>query len=505
MTRWLKWTLGIAAGVFLVLVGAFLWLLRPAHITSMVQDGLDRHLAMDAAIEEVSVHLFPRPSIDGRGLSIRVPDAPDLPPFVSIDEFHVNIGLFSLMRKQVDTVYATGLRIAVPPGDARDALPKPSSGGQPTEIIIRNFVADDAALEFVRSEPGRKPLTFEIHNLHVRDIGFGLAMPFDADITNPIPRGLVKAQGSFGPLVPGAVVQSPLDGKYTFIDADLGTINGIGGTLQSTGEFSGVIQRIEARGESRTPDFSLDLGGRPLPLDTRFDATITGTNGTTVLNNVDAVLVDTHMNVSGAVLNLDGPGNHDLEFTVKIEDGRIEDVLGLVIDAPQPVMTGDLSLDAHMKLPPGQTPVSQRLQVEGRFGLTETRFTEREVQSKMEALSRRSQGKDEDDPLGRVMTNLRGQIRLANGSARLSRVTFRVPGAQVALNGSYALRSGELDFEGELRMQASVSQAVGGFKSIFIRPFNPLFRKNGHGAVVPIKISGTQSDPKFGLRFGEIF
>jgi hypothetical protein len=211
------------------------------------------------------------------------------------------------------------------------------------------------------------------------------------------------------------------------------------------------------------------------------------------------------MNISGAVLNLDGPGNHDIEFAVKIEEGRIEDVLALVIDSARPIMTGDLSLDAHMKLPPGKTPVSQRLQVEGRFGLAETRFTEREVQSKMEALSRRSQGKDEDDPIGRVMTNLRGQVRLANGRAHLSRLSFRVPGAQVALDGSYTLRSGALDFQGELRMQASVSQAIGGFKSIFIKPFNPLFRKNGHGAVVPIRISGTQSEPKFGLRFGEIF
>lgn len=504
MKRWLKWTLGIAAGVLLALFVLFLWLARPASITAMAEDGIARHLKMEVALDGVSLHLLPRPRVSGRGLSIRIPDHPDLPPFIAIDEFEMNIGLLSLLRKQVDTVYARGLRIAVPPGEARDDLPK-SGGGGPTEIIVRNFITKDGSLEFIRKEKDKKPLVFAIHDLHVRDIGFGLAMPFDAVITNPVPTGLVKTQGSFGPMLPGSVVLSPLSGRYTFEDADLGTINGIGGTLQSTGEFSGVLQRIDVTGEARVPDFSLDLGGRPVALTTTFDAVVTGTNGTTVLERVDAVLVETKMVVEGAVLNLEGPGNRDLEFGVKIEEGRIEDILALVLDTARPVMTGDLTLDARMKLPPGKTRVMQRLQVEGRFGLTETQFTDKDVQSKMEALSRRTQGKDEDDPIGRVMTNLRGRVRLAGGNAHLTGLTFQVPGARVALDGTYGLVSGELDFVGELRMQASVSEAVGGFKSIFIRPFNPLFRKEGAGAVVPITITGTRDDPKFGLQFGKIF
>lgn len=504
--RWLKWTLGIAGGAILTLFAVFLWLARPTHITEMAESGLAKHLGMDASIDEVTVQFLPRPTVKGRGLSLRIPNQPDLPPFVAIDEFSMNIGLFSLMRKHVDTVYARGLRIAVPPSDVRDELPKPSGdGGESTDVVVRHFITEDASLQFVRREKDKAPLTFLIHDLHVRDVSFGLAMPFDAVITNPVPSGLVKAEGSIGPFIRGQVVATPLSGEYTFEDADLSTINGIGGILQSTGKFSGVIQRIDVIGEARVPDFNLDLGGKPLPLTAEFEAVVTGTDGTTVLNRVDAVLVDTRMAVEGAVLNLEGPGNRDLEFSVKIEEGRIEDILALVIDAPRPIMTGDINLDARMKLPPGKTPVSQRLQLDGRFGLTETRFTDSEVQSKMETLSRRSQGKDEDDPIGRVMTNLRGQIRLSRGSAHLSRLTFQVPGARVALDGTYSLASGEMDFQGELRMQATVSQAVGGFKSIFIKPFNALFRKDGAGAVVPIKISGTREEPKFGLRWGEVF
>jgi hypothetical protein len=105
----------------------------------------------------------------------------------------------------------------------------------------------------------------------------------------------------------------------------------------------------------------------------------------------------------------------------------------------------------------------------------------------------------------RVVTNLRGRFALANARARLTGLTFQVPGASVNLNGTYGIASGAMDFHGTLTMQASVSDAVGGFKSIFIKPFNRLFRGKHAGAVVPIKITGTRDAPKFGLEVGRIF
>jgi hypothetical protein len=32
-----------------------------------------------------------------------------------------------------------------------------------------------------------------------------------------------------------------------------------------------------------------------------------------------------------------------------------------------------------------------------------------------------------------------------------------------------------------------------------LKPVDPFFKKNGAGAVIPIKVSGTKSAPKFGL------
>ena len=84
-------------------------------------------------------------------------------------------------------------------------------------------------------------------------------------------------------------------------DADLSTINGIGGTLDSTGRFSGPLTAITAAGHATVPDFSLDLGGKPVPLTAEFETLINGTNGATQLTRVDAVLRATKMAVTGAV------------------------------------------------------------------------------------------------------------------------------------------------------------------------------------------------------------
>jgi hypothetical protein len=44
-----------------------------------------------------------------------------------------------------------------------------------------------------------------------------------------------------------------------------------------------------------------------------------------------------------------------------------------------------------------------------------------------------------------------------------------------------------------------VSRTVTGFKSILLRPIDPLFRRNGAGTLLPIRISGTVNQPDFGV------
>ena len=330
-------------------------------------------------------------------------------------------------------------------------------------------------------------------------------MPFDARLTNPIPTGLVTASGSIGPWNAEDGTRTALAGKYNFVNADLTTINGIGGTLDSTGDFTGNLEAIRVVGLANVPNFSLDLGGKPLPLTSNFTAIVNGTDGTTELENVDAVLVTTPLNVKGAIRNLPGPGNRHVELAVIVPEGRVEDLLALALDTPNPVMVGDVMLNAKLTLPPGKERVRNRIALSGTFGLIDTKFTSSLVQTKLGELSRRSQGKKKDEPVERVLTDLSGRFAVAKGRVSLSGIKFEVPGATVRLNGAYGLASESLDFRGTLSMRASVSQAVGGFKSIFIKPFDGLFRRNGQGAVLPIRIIGTRQKPEFKLEVGRIF
>jgi len=77
----------------------------------------------------------------------------------------------------------------------------------------------------------------------------------------------------------------------------------------------------------------------------------------------------------------------------------------------------------------------------------------------------------------------------------------------VQLNGAYGLKSEQIEFDGTVRMDATISDAadVGGIKGFLLKAADPFFRKKGAGALIPIKVRGTKDDPKFGLDVGRVF
>jgi hypothetical protein len=61
-----------------------------------------------------------------------------------------------------------------------------------------------------------------------------------------------------------------------------------------------------------------------------------------------------------------------------------------------------------------------------------------------------------------------------------------------------------MHFDGTVRLQATVSQAVGGWKGFLLKPADRFFKKDGAGTVVPIQIRGTHDAPEFGVDFGRM-
>ena len=85
-------------------------------------------------------------------------------------------------------------------------------------------------------------------------------------------------------------------------------------------------------------------------------------------------------------------------------------------------------------------------------------------------------------------------------------VSFGIPGATVQVAGTYGLFTEAMAFDGTVRMKATVSQAAGGgIKGTLLKAIDPLFRKKGAGAVIPIRIRGTRKDPDVGLDVKKVF
>jgi hypothetical protein len=372
--------------------------------------------------------------------------------------------------------------------------------------VIDHLESRDAQLIIVPKDARKEPKIFAIHNLALDSVGFDRAMPFIATLTNAIPKGEIATKGSFGPWTKEDPGLTPVNGRYTFDRADLNTIDGIAGILKSAGDFRGVLSEIDVRGTTSTPDFQIDAGGAPVPLETHFHAVVDGTDGDTYLKRVDARLGETPIVVQGEVVSQPNVKGRTVNVEAAITDGRIEDVLRLAIDAPRPVMLGRIGLQASLTLPPGKTRVLDRLRLKGHFVLARAQFTDAGVQAQLASLSRRAQGKKNGEPVGRIASNMRGTFVMRDGVLRFDALRFDLPGATVNLTGRYGLRAEVVDFSGTLGMDATVSKAMGGgIKGFLLKPFDPLFRKKGKGAVIPITITGSRADPKFGVKWGKVF
>ncbi|MGA7225370.1 MAG: AsmA-like C-terminal region-containing protein, partial [Candidatus Acidiferrales bacterium] len=180
-------------------------------------------------------------------------------------------------------------------------------------------------------------------------------------------------------------------------------------------------------------------------------------------------------------------------------EATIEDLLYLTVKNDPPIMTGPASLNAKIDIGEGDADILQRMTIDGQFGVADARFTSSNVQGKLDALSRRAQGRPTDKDIDDVVSNLIAKFRVDKGVASFSKLSFGVPGANVALTGSYGLDSGVMDFHGHLLMQAKLSQTTTGAKSLFLKAVDPFFKGKNGGSDLPIKITGTKDHPSFGL------
>ncbi len=565
-----KLLLSALAIVVLGLVLAAEYILHNAEpiLRQRIVETLAARFHAPVALDSLSLSLFRGVEVSGSGLRIGYrgdtlpgtakPSAPPIlaaPSMIVVRHFAFRTGLLGLLREsllhqptRVAFARVEGLTVHLPPpanhtGTA-DAERQPGN----LAIIVEQFECRDVKLyiDSAQPDPGsetrpKPPLEFSIPTLDLQHVGPHGAMRYDAHILNSRPKGEIHVVGHFGPWGNGkfdndlnapsnsaarnnAPGQTPIDGVYTFDRADLGTIRGLGGTLSSTGRFTGTLDRLVVDGRTDTPNFALGIANHPTPLHTDFHAVVDGTTGDTSLQPVHAwlggslgsspgsPLAGSAFTTTGKIVH--GNGGHDIQLQVDVPHGRVQDFLRLAIRTSPPLMTGTLAMRAAVNIPPGNVPVAEKLTLTGTFTLTGVQFSNPSWQSRIAALSHRAQISDQlpgglsaasSGPLPAAAdpANIRSQIsanlHLAGGVLAVSDLHASVPGVHALMNGVYSADGKLFEFKGHFRTDATASQMVGGWKGLLLSPFDHYLQRNGAGVELPVEISGTGGDLHLGL------
>ncbi|MGC2697392.1 MAG: AsmA-like C-terminal region-containing protein, partial [Candidatus Angelobacter sp.] len=239
-------------------------------------------------------------------------------------------------------------------------------------------------------------------------------------------------------------------------------------------------------------------------ISTQFRGTVDVRDGDVLLPSFQARLGNTNLTAHATIA---GSPRKTVTLMVAEGKGEIQDLMLMFSKASQPSVKGPIVFHTQVVLPPEHRPFKERVQLTGDFNVDPARFPAADTQGSIDQLSERAEGKkdkqkdfdQDDDATGfeRVLTQLKGQVRLRNGVATFSRISFSLPGAHADMMGTYSLIDKRVDLRGKMRMQATVSQATTGKKSFFLKVIDPFYKKKGAGAELPVTMSGTYGHTHF--------
>jgi hypothetical protein len=235
-------------------------------------------------------------------------------------------------------------------------------------------------------------------------------------------------------------------------------------------------------------------------LSARFETTVNGLRGDVVLRSATVHYLGTELDASGTVQSAEGQNGKTESIAVRSNGARVEDLLTLFAKSEPPPLRGPIELHAEVVVPPTDVEFLKRMQLKGEFRITQAEFLHAATQRNVNKLSDRARGASSDpQTVGNqeMPSTFTAQVVTRGGVAWLSKADFETPGADASGAGTFNLLTDAINLHGKLAIQASLSKAAGGVKSMLLLPLDPFFKKDGAGAVVPIQVSGTYSHPKF--------
>lgn len=496
-----RWLIPAAAVLLAMLciggiILAFHWPFSAQNITQSIQEDWPGKIT----VQRFHRTYFPHPGCVLENVALTRGSTPSDTLLVAIQKVTIAANYHDLLLRPgyVSTITLEGLKISIPTEKPQDQ-PKPQQPSNSVNSSVRlgEVFTKDALLEI--AQEGDAPLKFEIHRLTLKSITNSGPMSYDLAMRNAQPPGEIRAAGKLGPLDTQHRDGIPLSGSYTFDQADLGIFDGIAGTLSAKGEFHGVLGKIETQGTTDTPNFEVTRSKHPLPLRAKFSATVDGTGGDTILHSVDATFLRTAVHVEGSVAGKPGQPGKTTTLNITVRDGHVDDVLRLFVKESKPPMDGTLNFHTHVVWASGNHPFIKKVALQGEFDIAHAQWENPDRQTRLNELSKRASGKKKDEPTESVTADIKGAATMTGGIAKLSDVSFKIPGAEVTAHGTYNLEDTRIDFHGDLKTNSSISNETTGVKAVLLKPLDPLFKRKHVGAVVPVAATGTYANPQFGL------
>jgi hypothetical protein len=407
-----------------------------------------------------------------------------------------------LMRKQIERASIVGTRFRVPPKPGSQTGERRSvSGNQPKFEKIGAVELEDAAFVFPSFEGDPDPFTITVQSFWLKDVNRTSSAVFHSRFFISDPKSIVRSEGKLGPWNWSDPGRTPLSGSFAIDQADLGSLGGISGNLTGSGTFRGPLAHVGCTGRVDVPQFRVGGGIHSAHVVSRFRATVNGLNGDTRLEAVESQLNNTVVRSEGSVkADLNQPGK-TASLTFYVNGGRLEDFLLLFTRNAQPSMTGDISLQTNVVIPPGPPGFLKKLILHGDFEIDDGQFTTFRTQDRINRLSKSAEGMSKNeakkDP-STVFSDLKGHVDAQSGTATLSHCLLIAPAERADVAGTYSLIDKTVDLRGFLRTTGKLSDTTSGFKTAFLKVIAPFWRHHSL-TVAPFRISGTAQKPVFSL------
>ena len=444
---------------------------------------------------------FPHPGCVIENLVLELPSnrSPE-PAVVTMGRARIEASYLELFLRpgHLTRLVIEALRIEVPVYGEASGPEKATPASEAPTTSFGEVETRDAVLIVKRSR-GAEPLTFGIHRLLLRSVNTSAPMFYEGFVSNPEPPGAIHVRGEFGPWQSKEFKDVPVSGSYTFENADLGKLRGIAGVLSSMGKFDGRMEEIAVRGGVNVPAFQVTHSRHEVALKATFDATVDATDGDVSLKAADASFLQTAVHAEGRIASSAEASGKTASLNLTVREGQIQDVLDLFVTSKIPPMKGATDLQAHVEIPPGDAPFLRKIIMEGTFAIRDAVLTNEDRQNDVNLLSKRASGEKKEKETDRVSGRLEGKVVARNGTALFTPVSFQIPGASITMNGRFNLLNEHLDFHGDARTEAELSDDTTGAKAVLLKPINSLFKKKHAGADVRVEMTGTYDDPHYGI------